>query len=300
MDKSSIAVLIASYNAAQFLDVTLQGIAWQTLPATEVIIVDDCSSDETRTIVDSWLGRLPITYIRNESNLGVGPSRNIGLLSVRSSLVAVLDADDLWLPSHLESLVDCLHDDRTIVSPLAAVWHQGIGLTESQQYAVEAPKKESQFKSLCKENYVFSGSLFPISMIEEIGDFPDVRIGEDHLLWLKAVSRGYVIVKPKFRTVLYRRHEGSLSVITSALFKSLQESILQNIENFNPEQQRLLNVHVRDLKMRELLSSHDERPGTFLQSAFSNLFPVIVRGELRLKFSAIARLLLIKRSPRHQ
>ena len=95
LEKSSVSVLIASYNAANFLDVTLQGIAWQTFPAAEVVIVDDCSTDKTEEVVNSWSGRLPIKYIRNEVNLGVGASRNVGLRNVKSELVAVLDADDL-------------------------------------------------------------------------------------------------------------------------------------------------------------------------------------------------------------
>ena len=300
LEKSSVSVLIASYNAANFLDVTLQGIAWQTLPASEVIIVDDCSTDTTAYVVNSWLDRLPIKYIRNEVNLGVGASRNVGLRHVNSELVAVLDADDLWLPMHLETLMSCFGNDRTIVSPRAVVWPEGNGISLDNNYALDVPKGKDQFKLLCKENFVFAGSLFPYSMIQEVGEFPNVRIGEDHLMWLKAVARGYVIVKPNSLTVLYRRHESSLSVIKSVVFRSLQQSFLENIDQFNAAQQIFLKRHVKDLRMRELLSSHDERSGRFLASALNNLVPVIGRGTLRLKMSAFARLLYLTPTPRHQ
>ena len=290
MDNSSIAVLIASYNSAQFLDVALQGIAWQTLQATEVIIVDDCSNDTTIDVVNAWLGRLPISYFRNEVNLGVGASRNVGLDHVSCSLVAVLDADDLWLPSHLETLVGSWHHDRMIVSPRAAVWSEGIGLSLDSRYADEVPRAKNQFKQLAQENFVFAGSLFPMSMIQEIGNYPNVRIAEDHLLWLRAVASGYVIVKPQLATVMYRRRKGSLSEIKSSLFHNLQNTFLENLGAFNAGQQKLLKRHIRDLRMRELLSLHDERSGRLLPSIFSNLVPVIFQASLRLKLSALARL----------
>ena len=300
MKNSSIAVLIASYNAERFLDVTLQGIAWQTLSATEVIIVDDCSTDETSKVIEKWSDCLPIRYLRNERNLGVGASRNVGLRLVQSSLVAILDADDLWLPEHLQTLFNCFRSERTIVSPRAVVWGGGIGISEDHQYALDVPKGEDQFKLLCRENFVFSGSMFPKSMVHEVNDYPSVRVGEDHLLWLKAVASGYVIVKPKTATVLYRRHEGSLSEVKSDFFKSLQYAFLECLGLFTIDQQKLVRRHIKDLRMRELLSSHDERTGGFVQSIFKNLVPVIARGSLRLKLSAIARILLIVRTPFHQ
>jgi|GEM_PF-1594593 len=300
LEKSSVSVLIASYNASQFLDVTLQGVAWQTERASEVIIVDDCSTDETERVVNSWLDRLPIKYIRNEVNLGVGASRNVGLRHVSSELVAVLDADDLWLPMHLETLMRCLSNARTIVSPKAVVWADGRGMSLDRKYALDVPKGRDQFKELCKENFVFAGSLFPLSMIRDIGDFPHVRICEDHLLWLRAVASGYVIVKPELSTVLYRRRMGSLSEIKSSFFQALQNTLLENLGTFNSGQQKLLKRHIRDLRMRERLSSHDERSGSFFQSVFNNLIPVIARGSFRLKLSAIARMLFIVRTSFHQ
>jgi len=300
LEKSTVSVLIASYNASQFLDVTLQGVAWQTLAASEVIIVDDCSTDETEGVVNSWLDRLPIRYIRNEVNLGCGASRNVGLRHVSSELVAVLDADDLWLPMHLETLMGCFSNDRTIACPKAVVWPGGGGVALDRKYALDVPRGKDQFKLLCNKNFAFAGSLFPISMIQEIGYYPNVRVAEDHLLWLKAVACGYVVVKPKLPTLLYRRHEGALSQINSDFFNSLQQAFLESLGLFTADQQKLLLRHVKDLRMRELLSAHDERSGGFLNSAFSNLLPVIGIGKLRLKMSAVARLSGLIRTSRHQ
>ena len=300
MEKSSVSVLIASFNASQFLDVTLQGVAWQTFPASEVIIVDDCSTDETEDVVNSWLDRLPIKYIRSEVNLGCGASRNIGLRHVNSELVAVLDADDLWLPMHLETLMRCFSNDRTIVSPRAVVWPEGGGISLDRKYALDVPKGKDQFKLLCNENFVFAGSLFPNSMIQEVGDYPNVRIGEDYLLWLKAVAHGYMVVKPKLPTLLYRRHDNSLSQIKRDFFVALQISILGTLDQFNAQQQILLRGQLKDLRMRELLSAHDERTGSFIQSSFNNLVPVVARGSMRLKLSAIARMLFMMRTSFHQ
>ena len=80
----------------------------------------------------------------------------------------------------------------------------------------------------------------------------------------------------------------------------MQNSIVENLGQFNNSQQGLLQGLVKDLRMRELLSSHDERTGSFTQSIFRNLVPVIARGSLRLKLSAIARMFFIVRTPFHQ
>ena len=291
MNNYSVSVLIAAFNAEKFLETTLASVSWQSVQVNEVVIVDDFSTDGTKSIIDSWMNRLPIRYIRNDTNLGIGASRNIGLEYVSSALVAVLDADDVWLPSHLSILMEKMVSERTVVSPRAVVWPDGRGLIFEPKYAKDAPEAHLQFHKLCQDNFVFSGSLFSMKMVHEIGNYPTVRIGEDHLFWLKAVSAGFLIVKPEEITVLYRQRSGSLSSINSAMFHDLGASIASHLQCFNPSEQIYLQRMIIDLRMRELLCSYDEKRIGRSRSFWSILVPVIFKGSLRLKASAIVRLL---------
>ena len=291
MNNFSVSVLIAAFNAEKFLDTTLASVSWQSVQVDQVVIVDDCSTDGTKRVVDSWKSRLPIRYIRNETNLGVGASRNIGLDNVSTELVAVLDADDIWLPSHLSILMERMVSVRTVVSPRAVVWPDGRGLVFEPKYAKDTPQAHLQFQKLCQDNFVFSGSLFSMKMVDEVGKYPEIRIGEDYLFWLKAVSAGFLIVKPEEITVLYRQRSGSLSSINSVVFRDLGASIASHLQCFNPSEQIYLHKMINDLRMRELLCSFDEEDNRRSRSFWSILFPVIFKGSLRLKASAIVRLL---------
>ncbi len=77
----TVSVLALSYNHERFVDESLDAIGKQTFRDFELIIVDDCSTDDTARRVEHWLERtgFPATFVRNETNLGVSASRNLGL-----------------------------------------------------------------------------------------------------------------------------------------------------------------------------------------------------------------------------
>jgi hypothetical protein len=189
--------------------------------------------------------------------------------------------------------------ERTVVSPRAAVWPNGRGLIFEPKYQKKAPEAHLQFRKLCQDKFVFSGSLFSMKMVKEIGNYPAVRIGEDHLFWLKAVSAGFLIVKPEEISVLYRQRSGSLSSINSAVFRDLGASIASHLECFNPSEQIYLQKLINDLRMRERLCIYDERDYGRSRPFWSILVPVIFKGSLRLKASAIVRLLGLRALPKN-
>jgi glycosyltransferase involved in cell wall biosynthesis len=296
MSNVSVSVLITAYNAEKFLDTALTGVSWQSVQIHEVVIVDDCSTDNTQNIIDSWSKKLPIRYIRNEINLGCGASRDVGLENITSQFVALLDADDIWLPDHLLILLENILSNRTVVSPRAALWPDGRGLSFDQKYARDAPAPKLQFTELCRDNFVFSGSLFSMEMVREVGGFPAARVGDDYIFWLKAVAAGFQIVKPKEVTVLYRRQNGSLSSINAAMFHELRSSIAIHLFDFDLTKQIRIKKLLKNLQMRELLCLYDEAENKGLGTVSRQLLQVVLQGTPRLKVSAIVRILRIRRS----
>lgn len=101
----SIAVVIPVFNKRSSILRTLQCIMAQTTPVTEIVVVDDCSTDGSVEVVESsQIDRLRI--IKNASQLGPGAARDVGWRSCQSDYIAFLDADDEWDPRFIEVALD--------------------------------------------------------------------------------------------------------------------------------------------------------------------------------------------------
>ena len=100
-----VTVIVPAYNAAPFLQVTLQSLQQQTVQPTQVILVDDGSTDDTAAIAE----RHGATVIRQKQR-GPGAARNRGLAEATTEFVAFLDADDWYVPDKLERCVTTLTD----------------------------------------------------------------------------------------------------------------------------------------------------------------------------------------------
>ncbi len=96
-----ISVVIPSYNRAALLDETLDRVLAQTCPPNEVIVVDDGSTDQTRSVLASYGDKVRSIFIPNSGDL---VARNTGLRAASGELVAFCDSDDLWTPDHLAAM----------------------------------------------------------------------------------------------------------------------------------------------------------------------------------------------------
>lgn len=97
----NVSVIIPSYNCGVLLPSALDSVIGQTYPPSEIIVVDDGSTDGTEGIIHSYANKDRIRYIKKD-NGGVASARNVGLQMSRYEWIAFLDADDLWLPDRLE------------------------------------------------------------------------------------------------------------------------------------------------------------------------------------------------------
>jgi glycosyltransferase involved in cell wall biosynthesis len=96
---NGVTAIIPVYNGAAFIRRSIESVLSQTRPADELIVVDDGSTDETRTIVQSYGASVRYLYQRNG---GVAAARNNGVNQATSEWIAFLDADDYWEPLKLE------------------------------------------------------------------------------------------------------------------------------------------------------------------------------------------------------
>jgi glycosyltransferase involved in cell wall biosynthesis len=100
-----VSVVIPCYNAAAFLQETMDSVWRQTYPALEVILIDDGSTDSTRSLIESWGNRVTALY---GPNRGAAAARNTGTRAAHGEYIQYLDADDLLEPDAIASRIQAL------------------------------------------------------------------------------------------------------------------------------------------------------------------------------------------------
>lgn len=102
-----VSVIVPTYNRAEDLPDTVDSVLAQTHEELELLVVDDASTDDTRSVVESY-DDPRVEYIRHEENRGGSAARNTGIEASEGEYVAFLDSDDEWLPQKLDRQLSLL------------------------------------------------------------------------------------------------------------------------------------------------------------------------------------------------
>jgi len=185
MTSHSISVIIPAYNAEKTIRRTLNSVENQTMLPKEVIVVDDCSIDQTNAIIREYMNtsKLNIRHEIQAANAGAGSARNAGWLVASEKYVAFLDADDMWHPKKLEIQFNAMEnsDDYSMSCHYRNV-------TDLENWS------EVQFDASVQRLFTFKDFLIrnrcatPSVMVkrEITARFhPGKRYAEDYLLWLQ-------------------------------------------------------------------------------------------------------------------
>lgn len=225
MNVASVSVAIPTYNDAERLKETLEGILQQSDPPQEVIVCDDCSTDNTEEVVSACRRRAPsiaIRYLRMQENVGVVGARNHAIRAASGEWIASCDSDDVWLPEKL-------HRQKSFISD----WHgKPISVLDTYGYNVSdagrilslvtlGPKTEEIFeahKAKRKLCYMLHSSImFPRTCFDQVGGY-STEYGIDECdFCTKMAELGVLVVVPE-PLVRYRKRFGSL-LQTEAQYK---------------------------------------------------------------------------------
>jgi glycosyltransferase involved in cell wall biosynthesis len=213
MSMTAIAVVIPAFNSAQTLNAALASVAAQTLTATAVVVADDHSGDSTPEVARRWQGLLPIEVVQLDQNSGPAAARRAAMDRLDTPLVALLDADDVWLPDHLESAAALQQRAGGIVCADALRWHPGRGVHRTTHRGhFPIPAADRQPLEILRHNFVSIGALFPRAAYDEAGGFRDgVSGAEDWDLWIRMIRAGLRVSGVAAPTLLYRVASSGLS-----------------------------------------------------------------------------------------
>ena len=99
-----MSLIVTAYNHERFVDECLESVSRQTFRDFEIVVLDDCSTDGSASRIEAWLPRAPapVTFLRNERNLGICPSRNRSVSHCRGEFISSVAADDYYEPDKIE------------------------------------------------------------------------------------------------------------------------------------------------------------------------------------------------------
>jgi glycosyltransferase involved in cell wall biosynthesis len=216
--RGTVAVIIPLYNGAAYIAEALRSVLGQTRPPDEVIVVDDGSTDDGAEIVANFPTELPITLLRKE-NGGQSSARNFGVRHAKTALIAFLDQDDTWYPSHLQKLEEPFLQPRFpplgwVYSNLDEVDESGAVVNRRFLDLMTAEHPKTKLDSLIDRNqYVLpSASLILRSAFDSVGGFDESLSGfEDDDLFIRVFRAGYQHVYIDTPLSSWRIHQMSSS-----------------------------------------------------------------------------------------
>lgn len=212
MAEPSVAVVVPAYRASAYLDQALASVATQTRPPDQVVVVDDGSDDPTSAIAERWRSVLPLEIVRHDVNRGLAAARRTAIATAGTGLIALLDADDVWLPDHLDVMLAQHARHGGLVTANALRWVPGHAIaTRGSSHRRPVPPPREQLRQLLIMNFVFIGTLFEKSVHDRLGGFRPFGGCEDWDLWLRMVRDGLPVSSPSVPSVLYRVRADSMT-----------------------------------------------------------------------------------------
>jgi glycosyltransferase involved in cell wall biosynthesis len=186
-----VSIVIPTYNRLPVLRQALRSACSQTYPHTEIIVVDDASTDGTATSLASEFDTAQVKVISHSTNKGAGEARNTGVTATRGSYIAFLDSDDSWLPEKLMRQMDALQ-----ASPNAVMSFTGVSMQRKNRPhpTMRSPRKThgTWLESLLYGQGFCSGSTLLVkkTAFQEIGPILPLKRLED-VEWLMRAFRQY-------------------------------------------------------------------------------------------------------------
>lgn len=224
-----VSIVIPAYNAAVFIERTLASALAQTHSRLEILVVDDGSTDRTVDLVEAAARRDPRIRLFRRPRGGVAQARNFAIAEARGTLIAPLDADDLWHPDKLAEQVAAL---RQAGSSVGLVYCWSVGIDENDSVTVPDLCQSSAAGRVvpqmieCNLAGNASTPLIRRACLEAAGGYdPSLQAAgaqgtEDWKLYLALADRCDFAVVPR-PLVGYRRSSTSMSANVAAMERSL-------------------------------------------------------------------------------
>ena len=219
-----VSVIIPCYNQGKYLAEAINSVLAQTYMNVEIIVTDDCSTDNTMEVLTDLAENSPnIFFIHNEKNLGVAASRNLAIEQSTGDYILPLDADDTIEKTYVEKAAKILDKNPNI----------GIVYCNARKFGKVNEKwdlPDFDISTFLFQNCIFNCAMFRKNDFIQAGGFdPDFNIGaEDWDLWLYFLETGLGVYKINETLFNYRIYDkSSRTQISSVNYKIIWQKILK-------------------------------------------------------------------------
>lgn len=214
MKKDLVSIVITSFNAEKFIKRTLDSVINQSYKNWELIIVDDCSKDDTGQIISNHLKNISnIKLIFNKINLGCNYSRNLAINQSSGRFIALLDHDDYWMSDKLEIQVSFHHKNQCGAS---CTYYRRFNSKNESGKLIKAPEINTKNDVLFQNNIGYSSVMIDKKFIKNfqmidnpLSDFPT---------WINLIDKGIIFktINEDLMRYFYDRSTGSYNKIKLA------------------------------------------------------------------------------------
>lgn len=201
-----VSIIMPSYNTSRFICETVDSVLAQTYTNWELIIVDDCSSDNTDELIANY-GDPRIRYLKNEQNSGAAVSRNRALREAKGRWIAFLDSDDLWERDKLAKQISFMQTHQYHFS--YTEYRQIDEASIPMGIKVTGPKRITKAGMY---TYCWPGCLTVMYDAEAIGlvQIEDIKKNNDYAMWLQICKKADCYLLDE-ELASYRIRQGSIS-----------------------------------------------------------------------------------------
>ena len=212
----NISVALATYNGVLFLREQLDSILNQTLQAAEIIVCDDCSTDGTWLVLREYAEKYAcFKLFQNDENIGFMRNFEKAMRLCSGDYIALSDQDDIWLPDHLQILLEGIGDKMCVVGDAELIDSKGfrmghkLSYCENLDFIPENDLQKAYFILFYRNQYQGASMMFRATFLDKTLPIPgDV---EYHDSWLVFVACFYGFQPLREVVTLYRRHDKAVT-----------------------------------------------------------------------------------------
>lgn len=209
---SVISIIVPVYNAQQYIRKTVEMVLKQTFQDFELLLVEDCSKDESKKVLQALLEEKQddrLILLENDKNMGAAASRNRGLQAAKGRYIAFLDADDVWMPDRLEVSFSFMRQKQA--GFVFSAYEFGDENGKGTGKIVEVPEKLTYKEALSRTVIFTTTTLFDTEVIDKkLLEMPLVP-SEDTATWWQILRNGHTAYGINRVLAIYTRPAQSLS-----------------------------------------------------------------------------------------
>lgn len=226
-----VSIIMPSYNTANYIAASIQSVLDQTYQNWELLLVDDCSTDNTDAVIAPFLSDTRIRYLKNEKNSGAAISRNRALREAKGRWVAFLDSDDLWYPTKLEAQLRFMQEHGYHFS-----YTNYEELNEAGAQTGVLVSGPNRITKTGMYDFCWPGCLTVMYDAEAVGlvQIADIRKNNDYAMWLKVCQKADCYLLDTCLAQYRRGRTGSISSHHIAAMVAWHYKLFRDAENESP------------------------------------------------------------------